>query len=1014
MSLEKIFKKNRASQKVLSTTGSEIDIISLVISILNKEPRPKIFLEETGEMKRQYSVSIVIDNSISCFGDISREHSIKIIRELISPLFYIDISKLDIILTTDKSPIILCSDISSQKCLKNDSSLWIGLFKFLQTPYYGSDLSSALNFIYNLNKERNEYTKRIFVLTDGLYERSEQNYIKKQIHNCSQLDMNIIGIGIGSYPIGIENIFEKIIYTMEPSNLLLGLSGFFEQIHITTSEKIIGFEYQVNNQEIQDIIKKLSTNKKVFFTKLIEELKRIEVNYTTFEYFNKPVILDKHFTNLNEAINPEENENTLMLEKNFLLGKKILIVMLWSYEMNKSNENEQITPGNLFRSKKMNFYTKDTEKNKSKPCVESAVDIFGLKIFVVLDYENAIKELTRNVNGKCDYNSVWIMCGPQKAVLPNPKSDPNLIEEFMKVINLFWKKGGSLVFFADGDPLFYQVNLFLKDAEFPLDEENESENEDEENKSENEIKDYDDEEQNSYKSRESLDSRAISEGVKSEKNEIILEDEDEKDREKINEIIDEEDNNEDFDKQTNIINKYDEDGEEEINTNQIKLEEKEDTPEKFKKNKERQIKANFRIAGSHSGKNTLICDRTGLLDKNMTFNGANNVISNLKRPNIGTNLLKIYEGVTISYAETKEDEIFSIFDKLGLLRTSAKKRYNETLLKKNKNPIYPFIPFAKDSEGGISIMIYYGVGCGDVVIDCGFTKCFLEMEEQGTFRYIRNLSAVTSRCDVLMKEGEDPQTWKPDCINYKLDLSKNYFWNDFKRKVYIIDVDQPVTKNDKLYIYEEISKEIYSEYNNIIYFYSNGIKKIKLEDIKNENSLIPEKNKQKNLRLIADNIINECNQKFGNNYSVEIFSDGYCDSNDNKLMDFILSNGEIDLYRRSFQLLPEIDVNISTELTQLTLSQLDDIKTYEEILSNYRNIRNCLVFLQYQYLNLPLLHIKSQLERIQDEVIEKIKDEKLKEESTKKMKVLLFYAMLEVENVVSNTAAFKEEVKIYN
>ena len=30
------------------------------------------------------------------------------------------------------------------------------------------------------------------------------------------------------------------------------------------------------------------------------------------------------------------------------------------------------------------------------------------------------------------------------------------------------------------------------------------------------------------------------------------------------------------------------------------------------------------------------------------------------------------------------------------------------------------------------------------------------------------------------------------------------------------------------------------------------------------------------------------------------------------------------------------------------------------------------------------------------------------------MKVLLFYAMLEVENVGPNTAAFKEEVKIYN
>lgn len=150
--------------------------------------------------------------------------------------------------------------------------------------------------------------------------------------------------------------------------------------------------------------------------------------------------------------------------------------MLWTYHMNKSNENENIVPENLFRSKIINKYSNNDNNNKkSKPCVESAVDIFGLQVFVVLDYESAIKELTRNVDGKCDYNSAWIMCGPQKAVLPNPKSNPNLIGEFLEVIIKFWKNGGSLIFFADGDPLFYKVNLFLEKAEFPMDDDEEDE-----------------------------------------------------------------------------------------------------------------------------------------------------------------------------------------------------------------------------------------------------------------------------------------------------------------------------------------------------------------------------------------------------------------------------------------------------------------------------------------------------------------------------------------------------------
>ena len=245
-------------------------------------------------------------------------------------------------------------------------------------------------------------------------------------------------------------------------------------------------------------------------------------------------------------------------------------------------------------------------------------------------------------------------------------------------------------------------------------------------------------------------------------------------------------------------------------------------------------------------------------------------------------------------------------------------------------------------------MIYYGKGCGDIVIDCGFTKCFIEMKEEGTFRYIRNLSAVTSRCDVLTKEGEDPQTWRPDFIDYKLE-KKNYFWPYFQRKIYIIEADKPLSKDSKSYIYEQILNELYSEYNNIIYFYSNGVHKIKLEDIMKENSLIPELNTQNNLAQIAKNLLKECNDKFGNYYTLEIFSDGYCSDRDNKFIDFVLCCEEINMNMCQYQLLPGIEVNITADFTQLALSQLDGIKSLEEFNNKYKDIRNCLIFLPYQY-----------------------------------------------------------------
>jgi hypothetical protein len=43
------------------------------------------------------------------------------------------------------------------------------------------------------------------------------------------------------------------------------------------------------------------------------------------------------------------------------------------------------------------------------------------------------------------------------------QSDPYLLGQFMDVIKIYNKNGGSLVFLTESDPLFYQANLFLRD-----------------------------------------------------------------------------------------------------------------------------------------------------------------------------------------------------------------------------------------------------------------------------------------------------------------------------------------------------------------------------------------------------------------------------------------------------------------------------------------------------------------------------------------------------------------------
>ena len=110
--------------------------------------------------------------------------------------------------------------------------------------------------------------------------------------------------------------------------------------------------------------------------------------------------------------------------------------------------------------------------------------------------------------------------------------------------------------------------------------------------------------------------------------------------------------------------------------------------------------------------------------------------------------------------------------------------------------------------------------------------------------------------------------------------------------------------------------------------------------------------------------------------------------------------------RGNYQLLPDIDINITPEFTQEILNKLDDIKTYEEFNSNYKDIRNCLIFLPYQYtININRGHIKSELQRISREIIDNVENQIIKKELMNKMKVLIFYITTEVEDVGFNTAA---------
>ena len=163
----------------------------------------------------------------------------------------------------------------------------------------------------------------------------------------------------------------------------------------------------------------------------------------------------------------------------------------------------------------------------------------------------------------------------------------------------------------------------------------------------------------------------------------------------------------------------------------------------------------------HIGGKNLTGDRTGQLKEKQKFSKKIEKFGGIQRLRLDHNLFTLFEGDTICYASTDD--------------------YKRLL---------PFHPFSRDSDNGISSLFYLSdeKKRGDIFIDCGFTKLFLNMEKDDTaFRYFQNIASWSARTEIhLIYDKLDARDWRPQCIDYKINPNKK--WTNFKEKVVKIDL----------------------------------------------------------------------------------------------------------------------------------------------------------------------------------------------------------------------------------
>ncbi|KAK8835984.1 hypothetical protein M9Y10_040181 [Tritrichomonas musculus] len=410
-----------------------------------------------GSSVRNYGVTVVIDASNSSFNYIASVFSMKTIICLLYALSSIEIQYVDVILSTNKNPIVLCSNVPSNVALNKKSDVWSALFShFSKSMPSNCDLESAIHAAYDIKRMRkNDCTNLLFVLTDGIYMFSRKKKIKTQVLAAVECGINVIGIGIGIYPVGIADIFGQFVFSLNPEKIILAISCLFGIENPDPTKSIKPMLPDIPTfHEICNVLGRCLKGHEPVYKKLSDKLFTVQCGIDSYSnFYNEEKFKGENYNDVDD--NPKGG-NTEMYVANCLKGQKILILMLYNSDFNLK-ESFKVDKKYLFTS---------PEKGIDL-CVQKAVGFFGIDIVVVEDYDSGIEELMkRDKKGNCIYYACWVFNGWDYPIIPNGKKAQHIIA-FNECLKLFWENGGSVVMLSKGEPFFVQTNLFLETITIP-------------------------------------------------------------------------------------------------------------------------------------------------------------------------------------------------------------------------------------------------------------------------------------------------------------------------------------------------------------------------------------------------------------------------------------------------------------------------------------------------------------------------------------------------------------------
>ena len=440
-----LFVPNKSTAFVASTSGTSIHMANYIKYVVSKTGDGKFFKKLGSEKIRSYNASIVIDCSSIAFSETNRVHSLITIFTILRNLSNMQLPCIDLWVAS-KGITRVATGLSSMDLW--ESNIVAALYQSLLSPCQNTCLPDCIRYACCTCNARS-FQSIMMVLTNGVLCDDSRAEIKSIV---SGIEMTYLGIGIGLYLCGFEDLFPTMIWNSNPIQLS-------ETLMNLTNASISGNQNAVPERKIDSRMMNGTFVKS--FAEATQRICKIPSIYeTTLNSVRLNDITDKDkFIKKGEI-----NDSKYDLGKDGAFGHySILFIILYLCRGDKDDNgkviDEFITDEVLRNGKEVDGETFSPIAKLGPRIVNGIQKGKGFNIRYAYDYKSAIEEL---LSGR--YRMAFITCSPGDGIMAKEcdKDVDQHVYNFVSCVHEFNMRGGGVFWFLENYPFTYEADLYFK------------------------------------------------------------------------------------------------------------------------------------------------------------------------------------------------------------------------------------------------------------------------------------------------------------------------------------------------------------------------------------------------------------------------------------------------------------------------------------------------------------------------------------------------------------------------